>query len=196
MTDSKTISAYDSQVESYLNLINEQAEDQQLIDFISKFNPNDYILDLGCGPAISSMIMREHGLRVDPTDASKEMVNLANTKFDIGARQAVFEDINTKDTYDGVWANFSLLHATPEELPNILLAINQALKNKGVFHLGMKTGQGSKRDKFNRLYSYYSQEDLTAHLEKAGFLVENIELGEAVGLAGDMEPWIALTCIA
>jgi len=196
VADSKTISAYDSQVDSYLDLISEQPEDQQLLDFISKFNPNEYILDLGCGPAISSMTMREHGLRVDPTDASKEMVNLANTKFNIGARQAAFEDIDSKDIYDGVWANFSLLHATREDLPNILTAIKQALKSKGVFHLGMKIGQGSKRDKFNRLYSYYSQEELTAHLEKSGFLVENVELGEAIGLAGDVEPWIALTGVA
>lgn len=196
MTDSKTISAYDAQVDNYLDLTDKQSEDQKLLRFISRFSVGDYILDLGCGPAISSVTMREHGLRVDPIDASKQMVNLANTKFNIGARQAVFADINSKDTYDGVWANFSLLHATTEELPSILVSIKRALKNKGVFHLGMKIGQGTKRDKFSRFYSYYSQEELTGHLEKAGFLVENIELGEAIGLAGDMEPWMALTSIA
>lgn len=193
MTDEKTVSAYDSQINNYLDVIKEQPEDKQLLDFISRFKSNEFILDLGCGPAISSATMREHGLRVDPTDASKEMVNLANTTFNIGARQAVFEEINTKDTYDGVWANFSLLHATPEEFPQILEALKQALKPKGIFYLSMKIGQGSARDKYDRYYSYYSQDELVGYLTKTGFSVDNIVFGEALGMAGDMEPWIALT---
>jgi len=196
VTDNKTISAYDSHVGNYLDVVNKQSEDQQLLNFIAKFNPNDYILDVGCGPAIASMTMRKHGLRVDPIDASKEMVNLANSTFNIGARQAVFEDINTTDTYDGVWANFSLLHATQEEFPVILTSLKDSLKHNGVLHIGMKIGQGSSRDKYGRLYSYYSQEDLVSYLTKAGFLVENIELGEALGMAGNIEPFIAMTGIA
>ena len=196
MADNKTVSAYDSQVDNYLDVIKKQPEDQQLLNFISRFSSNDYILDLGCGPAVASMTMREHGLSVDPTDASKEMVNLANTTFNIGARQAVFEDINTQDTYDGVWANFSLLHATKEEFPAILKALKLTLKTKGIFHLGMKIGQGSSRDKYDRLYSYYSQDELVNHLVSAGFVVENVTLGEALGMAGEMEPWIALTSVA
>jgi len=196
MTDDKTVSAYDSQVSNYLEVINKQPEDQHLLDFISRFESNDFILDLGCGPAISSATMREHGLRVDPVDASKEMVKMANTTFDIGARQAGFEEINAKDTYEGVWANFSLLHATAEEFPRILQALKYAMKAKGIFYLGMKIGQGSARDKYERFYSYYSQDELVAHLVRAGFVVENVALGEAMGMAEEMEPWIALTCIS
>ena len=82
MTDKKTISAYDSQVDNYVDIINQQPIDSILLGFIDRFESNDYVLDLGCGPAISSATMREHGLRVDPTDASKEMVKLANDTFD------------------------------------------------------------------------------------------------------------------
>ncbi len=196
MTDKRTITAYDSQIDNYLEILKKQPEDQRLLNFIAKFKPHDYVLDLGCGPASASMIMQEHGLRVDPVDASLEMVNLANAVFNIGARQAAFEDIDTIDTYDGVWANFSLLHATPEEFPIILAALKQALKSSGVFQLCMKAGEGSRRDKFDRLYSYYSQEELASHLGKAGFMVEKVELGEVRGMAGDIEPWIALTAIA
>lgn len=192
MTDYKTISVYDSQVDNYLDIINQQPIDKTLLDFISKFKPNDYVLDLGCGPAISSATMREHGLRVDPTDASMEMVKLANKTFDIGARQALFEDIDTKDTYNGIWANFSLLHATPKDFPGILKSLNQTLKPKGIFHLGMKIGQNSVRDKLDRYYSYYSEAELRNYLSNARFSVEHVELGEALGMAGDMEPWIAL----
>jgi SAM-dependent methyltransferase len=193
MTDLKTIAAYDAQVDSYLGMIDQQPIDPQLLDFIARLKAGGFVLDLGCGPAKASAVMRDHGLRVDPIDASLEMVKLANDRFSIGARQAVFEDIKTKATYDGIWANFSLLHAAAKDLPNILKALHQALKPQGVFHLGMKTGSGSARDKLDRYYTYYSQEQLTNHLADAGFVVEHAELGEAKGLAGDMEPWVVLT---
>lgn len=196
MADKKTISVYDSQIESYLDVINKQPVDENLTDFISQFNRNDFVLDLGCGPAISSATMREHGLRVDPTDASMEMVKLANKTFDIGARQALFEEIDEKNIYDGIWANFSLLHATPEELPKVLKSLHQALKQNGIFQLCMKIGEGSIRDKFDRYYSYYSEEELRSHLNESGFSVEHVDFGEALGLAGEMEPWIALRSIA
>jgi len=88
MTDHRTISVYDSQVDSYVDIMNRQPVDNILLDFISRLEAGNYVLDLGCGPAISSATMREHGLRVDPTDASLEMVKLANSTFNIGARQA------------------------------------------------------------------------------------------------------------
>jgi len=196
MTDKKTISVYDSQVENYLEVIEKQPIDEILMNFISCFEEGDFILDLGCGPAISSATMREHGLRVDPTDASMEMVKLANKTFDINARQALFEEIDGKDIYNGIWANFSLLHATSEELPAILKSLHTTLKDKGIIQLGMKIGEGSFRDKFDRYYSYYSEDELRLYLKNAGFDVQHVMFGEAMGLAGEMEPWIALKSIA
>jgi len=196
MADQKTIAVYDSQVDNYVETINKAPVDEMLLDFISQFKPDDLILDLGCGPAMSSAAMREHGLRTDPVDASIEMVRLANETYNIGARQAYFEEIASRQIYNGIWANFSLLHATREELPNILNRLHQSLKPNGIFQLRMKTGEGSQRDKFDRYYSYYSEEELCGLLSEAGFSVKQTETGEALGLAGDMEPWIALKSFA
>jgi len=196
MTDQKTISVYDSQVDSYMETLNQLPVDELLLDFISEFKPQDLILDLGCGPAVSSATMREYGLRVDPVDASIEMVRHANEMFNIGARQACFEEINNRQFYDGIWANFSLLHATREELPDILDRLHKSLKCEGIFHLRMKIGEGSKRDKLDRYYSYYSAAELQGFLNTAGFSVKQVETGEALGLVGDKEPWIALRSVA
>lgn len=198
MTDHKTVSVYDSQAHNYADFIKQQPVDALLLDFIARFKKNDYVLDLGCGPALSSATMREHGLRVDPIDASGEMVKLANNTFNIGARQGLFEDLDRtgNNTYDGVWANFSLLHATPKDLPSILKMLHQVLKPSGVFHMAMKVGQGSTRDKLDRYYSYYSNDELHIYLGEAGFIVDSVVLGEALGLAGKEEPWIVLTSFA
>ena len=105
----------------------------------------------------------------------------------------LFSDIDSENTYDGIWANFSLLHATHSDFPSILKALHRALKPNGLFHLGMKIGEGSKRDKLDRYYSYYSQDELQHYLTEVGFVIEHIELGEDMGLAGEIEPWIAIT---
>ena len=196
MTDQQTISVYDDQVEKYVQTIEQQPSDKILLDFISRLETNGLVLDLGCGPAQASAIMRDKELRVDPVDASIEMVNLANSTYNLGARQATFAEIDTTDHYEGVWANFSLLHASKEDFPKILANLHRALKTNGVLHLGMKLGNNAKRDTLGRYYAYYSQAELCDLLSNAQFSVEHIELGEALGLAGDVEPWIAITSLA
>ena len=191
--DPETIAVYDNQAEDYAALAKD-APDETLLAFIKRFKAKDYILDLGCGPADASATMRSHGLTVDPIDASIEMVRLANERYDIGARQASFSDIHSTDTYNGIWASFSLLHATTEDFPKILAALNTALKSGGWFHLAMKLGESSARDKLGRFYSYYSHEELSDYLTTAGFTIKTVQTGEAMSLAGKLEPWIMLLC--
>ncbi len=190
--DQETIAVYDNQAEDYAALTKDTAN-ETLLAFIQRLAPKSYVLDLGCGPADASATMRRHGLEVDPVDASAEMVRLANERYDIGARQAAFSEINSADTYDGVWASFSLLHAPAEDLPKILAALNVALKPEGWFHLTMKLGKGATRDKLGRFYSYYSQEELATHLTMAAFDIKAVQTGEALSLAGVVEPWIMFT---
>ena len=192
MIDDETISAYNTQVEAYADLTRSTSTDPLLVAFMTHVVPGGHILDLGCGPANAAAEMREHNFEVDAVDASPEMVRLANKTHDIGARLATFDDIDGYDTYDGIWANFSLLHAPVEDFPRHLNALYRALKPGGHFHIGMKLGTGSARDKLGRHYSYYSQSELSDLLNTAGFVVVTASTGEDLGLAGDIEPWIAL----
>lgn len=196
MSDKRTISVYDAKVDEYASMLSELPEDDILSRFINCLKKNDFVLDLGCGPASSSATMRESGLRVDPIDASLEMVKLANKTYNIDARQATFDDIDASDLYDGIWANFSLLHATREAFPGILKKLHKASKKNALFHIGMKTGEGSSRDHLDRFYTYYSEEELLAHLQHAGFLVDRVQPGTGVGLAGEVERWVSITSIA
>ena len=193
MTDDKTIAAYNAQVHHYLKMVSELDVDPILLRFIDQFKAGDYVLDLGCGPGISSAVMQGKGLRVDPIDAAEAMVQIANDKFNISARQAPFSDIDSVNIYHGVWANFSLLHAQPQDFVAILFSLHQALKPQGLLHLAMKLGQGSKRDKYERYYAYYSQIELETYLNNAGFGIVDTTLGESLGMAGETEPWMAVT---
>lgn len=192
MIDDETISAYNTQVEAYADLTKPTSPDPHLVAFMAHVKSGGHILDLGCGPANAAAEMRAHGFQVDAVDASPEMVRIANETHDIGARLASFDDIDEADAYDGIWANFSLLHAPAEDFPRHLVALYRALRPGGHFHIGMKLGTGSARDKLGRHYSYYSQPELSGLLTQAGFVIDEAFTGEIMGLAGSVEPWIAL----
>ena len=196
MMDTETIAVYDKQAGSYADLFKRGDVDPTLLDFMAQIEPGGYILDLGCGPASASSVMRQRGLRVDPVDASAEMVQLANSRYDIGARVALFSDISCHNVYDGVWANFSLLHATANDCRHIISALHDALKPSGIFHLGMKTGSGSARDRLGRFYTYYSEQELIQILTEAGFEIDHVKNGEGRGLAGTVDPWVTIRATA
>ena len=195
MSDAETIGVYDQRAADYRDLVKKESTHPLLVEFMALLTPNDYVLDLGCGPALSSAIMIKEGFRVDPVDASAAMVKMANESFNVGARQATFADIDGEAIYDGIWASFCLLHAKREELPTILQALNKSLKPNGVMHLTMKLGEGAKRDGIGRFYTYYTEPELKAHLQAANFSIIAQEQGEAMSLAGKLEPWIMLRSV-
>jgi len=192
MTDSITIEVYNQRAGDYLDMVTSDDSNPALDVFMAALPAAGLILDLGCGPATTSNTLRAHGFQVDPVDASIEMVKLANQTFDIGARQMSFHELDAKSHYDGVWANFSLLHASADDFPKHLLAIHCALKAHGVLHIGMKLGDGPKRDSIGRFYNHYSEAELTHYLDNAGFDVSHIRRGEDAGLSGDMSPWATM----
>ena len=192
MIDYETIATYDRQAEAYAERFRGAASEPALVAFIAQVKPGGRILDLGCGPAEAAAFMRDSGFETDAVDASAEMVRLANETQNIGARQATFDDIRAVNAYDGIWANFSLLHASAENFPRHLVALYEALRPGGCFHIAMKLGTGSKRDHLGRYYSFYSKTELTKLLSAAGFIVDDTITGEGAGLAGSVDPWIVL----
>ena len=192
MIDTQTIAVYDAQSKAYADLDERHAPDVYLLDFIKRLPDNGHVLDLGCGPGRSAATMRDHGLKIDAVDASMQMVALANSRYALDARQAYFEDIDISSFYAGIWASFSLLHASAEAFPKILSRLHAALNQTGIFHLSMKLGSGSSRDKLGRLYTYYSEDELRQLLCEAGFDIIEVQFGEGQGLAGTIDPWISV----
>ncbi len=192
MADKETISIYDNQVEAYMQLCDTAAPGPELRKFLAQTPKGAHVLDFGCGPAHHAALMREHGLNVDPVDASEKMVKSANLTYNINARVATFNELEQTGVYDGVWANFSLLHVTRSDFPRHLRQIHNALKDDGIFHIAMKTGKGEERDKIGRFYTYYTESELLDLLEKAGFQYLDQLTGEDAGLSGEIAPWITV----
>ncbi len=192
MPDEKTIAFYDGAAARYADLNETASAGPLLLSFMALLPDGADVLDLGCGPARASAYLREAGHRPDPVDASQGMIDLANKTHDIGARLMTFSQVDMVDAYDGVWANFSLLHAPIGDLPTIFRALHIALRAGGVFHVAMKLGVGEERDKIDRLYSYVTVAELHGMLADAGFIVLETEDGHEVGCAGTDDPYVAV----
>ena len=193
MSDPATLAAYEARAADYAARFSRDAPDADLRAFMDALPPGGRVLDLGCGPGGSAAIMRDAGLAVEAWDAAPAMVALARGRHGIEARLARFGDLDARASYDGVWANFSLLHAPRAALPGHLAAIARALVPGGRLHLGMKTGHGEGRDALGRLYVYHGVEALRALLSDAGLTPSAHREGVAEGLAGTPEPFVIWT---
>ncbi len=191
-TDPRTVAVYDERAADYADRFASAEPEQYLTAFMAMLPAGGRVLDLGCGPGTASAFLRAAGFRPDPVDASVAMVELANRHHDIGARLATFDDIDADAAYDGIWANFSLLHAPRTDLPRHLAALHRALKPKGLLHIGMKTGTGQGRDRLGRFYTYVTVPELTGLLTTAGFHVTATIEGSEVGLAGTNDPFVIM----
>lgn len=192
MPDDKTIAFYDSAAERYANLTDADTPSASLREFMALLPEGAKVLDLGCGPARASVHMREAGFHPDPVDASDGMIDLANAAHAIGARKLTFDEIDMVTAYDGVWANFSLLHAPYADLPRILSSLATALRKRGILHIAMKVGNGEARDKIDRLYTYVTPAELLQFLDDAGFEVLATEEGHEIGCAGTNDPFVVM----
>ena len=193
MTDKETLRVYDAKAAEYAKLIKRENNDDPHLDrFINKLPTGGRVLDLGCGPGISAACMANAGLQVDAIDGSAEMIAMATQHQGVTAWQATFDEITGTNIYDGIWANFCLLHASKEAVPQHLAALVTALKPGGAFHIAMKLGSGSQRDTIGRLYSYYSEPELTNLLVAAGLTVAETAHGRTVGLDGTEADWIVM----
>jgi len=195
MADPKTIAVYDAKAADYAQLVTGAAPDAALQAFIDLIPKGGRVLDLGCGPGNAAAHMRDAGLLPDALDASPEMIRLACETHGLTARVATFDDIAGEDVYAGVWANFSLLHADRADLPRHLGAIHRALREGGVFHIGMKTGSGMARDQIDRRYTYVTVDELRGLLTRAGFVVTYTRTGEERGMAGTMDPFVIMHAV-
>lgn len=193
MSDPETLNIYARKAQEYADTnADAAAKDPLLLEFMKNMPKGGHVLDLGCGPGTFSCLMAKAGLIVMAMDAVPEMVALIPDHPAITAVLGTFDDIAGTNIYDGIWANFSLLHAPRADMPRHLAALHAALKPGGLFHIALKAGDSTKRDRLGRQYTYYTQTELTGLLTDVGFAVDSCTKGRDVGLDGTPADWIAL----
>ena len=108
--------------------------------FLRYLEPGALILDFGCGSGRDSRYFLSKGFRVEACDGSEEMVRAASKTAGIPVRKMLFEELDEKGRYDGIFACASILHVPFEGLPDILARMERALKNDGAIYVSFKYG--------------------------------------------------------
>ena len=193
MSDGRTLRVYDARAQDYADALGaDPASNAALQGFIAAIQPGGRVLDLGCGPGTWARQMIAHGLRVEAWDASPGMLALAAQVPGLTTRLAVFEDLDARAAYDGIWANFSLLHAPHDAMPGHLARIARALKPGGFLHVGLKEGDAEGRDALGRFYSYHRPDAFADLLRAAGLEPGTPRRGADKGLDGTVAPWFTV----
>ena len=152
-----TIAFYDQNADHYkLNTQNVNFSEFQE-RFIAYLPFGARILDFGCGAGRDALAFRAHGYRVDAVDGSAAMCRVASEYTGLHVKQMRFDDLDDRDTYDGIWACASICHLPEPLLRQVLLRMAVALKSGGVIYASFRHGQFSGTIEDGRFFTDFTE---------------------------------------
>ncbi|MGF0019546.1 class I SAM-dependent methyltransferase [Sporofaciens sp. SGI.106] len=135
-----TIDYYNINAENFIentqNVDMHQAQDR----FLLLLDENALILDFGCGSGRDTRYFLDKGYRVTATDGSAELCRRASAFTGIEVKEMLFQKLDDRGTYDGIWACSSILHLPKNELLLVIRKMCDAIKNTGVIYTSFKYG--------------------------------------------------------
>jgi SAM-dependent methyltransferase len=152
--------------------------------FASLLSPGSHILDLGCGPGRDIRIFSEGGHKPLGIELNPEFIEMARRQGDV--IQGDIRDIGsifTPSSFDGVWAQASLVHLEKSEIALVLHDLRDLLKPNGLLYACVPaTGETGWLDESDgrRWYTTWPEDSFEEAVKSAGFQVDNITQGPYV----------------
>ncbi len=109
--------------------------------FLSYFPIGSLILDFGCGSGRDTLYFLNKGMKVEAIDGSKALCQIASKNTGITVKHMLFQELNEKEQYDGIWACASILHLPKDELKDVLEKMIYSLKYGGYIYASFKYGE-------------------------------------------------------
>lgn len=137
----ETIDYYEENANDFVSST-QRIDFHEIQDYFLSFIPKDgHILDFGCGAGRDTKYFLDRGFSVEAIDGSEEMCKVASAYAGIKVRHMMFEDLDEKGRYDGIWACASILHVPLKQLQGIMGKMTRALKTGGVMYVSFKYGE-------------------------------------------------------
>ncbi len=135
------------------------------------------ILDLGCGPGRDLVAFKALGYEVIGLDANPIFVEMASQAAGCEVWQQSFSSLDLPaSSFEGIFANASLIHVPSAEMEKVLLALHQALSDRGVLLMSMLRGDQegfSERPTGYRYVTGWEYKTLAPKLLAANFQIIN-----------------------
>ena len=142
MTDiDKTLKYYNKNAQSFASGTVSVKFTEVQDKFLEKLNPDAYILDFGCGAGRDTKYFLSRGYQIDAIDGSEQLCRIASKYTGIKVRQMLFQELDEKEKYDGIWTCASILHLPKKQLREVLENMYAALKSEGWIYTSFKYGK-------------------------------------------------------
>lgn len=131
----RTISYYDKNAADFVTTT-QSVDFHEVREVFLSYLPHNktHILDFGCGSGRDAKAFMEMGYLVTAVDGSEEICKAASEYLGTPVRHMLFQELDEKDAYNGIWACASILHLPKCELPAVICKMRDALKENGVIY--------------------------------------------------------------
>ena len=158
--------------------------------FLSLLPEGALILDFGCGSGRDALEFLKRGYQVEATDGSEEMCRAAAELTGLAVRQMLFQELDEKEKYDGIWACSSILHLPKSELGDVLERMTAALKINGVIYISFKYGT-FEGERNGRYFTDFKEETFTEFIRGiVGLSIEKMWITDDVRPGRGEEKWL------
>ena len=159
MSDAITLNYYNSNAAVFSETTKnvDFSEVQQI--FTKHLSPDASILDFGCGSGRDTKYFLNNGYHVTATDGSGVICKMATDYTGIQVKQMLFEELDDRNQYDGIWACASILHLSKNDLFRVFHKMNQALKENGIIYTSFKYGE-FEGERNGRYFTDFTEDSL------------------------------------
>lgn len=193
-----TIRLYDELGKKYIKNIS-GGTPKEIFKFVKLLPKKSKVLEVGCAGGRDCEIFIEHGFEVTGIDVSKVFIAEARknvpkaTFLKMDARNLKFSSVS----FDGIWANASLLHLKRQEIPKVLKSFHRILKPGGIIHVNVKYGKGRRVVKEGlfinpgRVFTFFNKGELEKLVKDANLKVIYSGLSDDT-LARENVKWVTV----
>ena len=183
MTDiDKTLKYYNKNAQSFASGTVSVKFTEVQDKFLEKLNPDAYILDFGCGAGRDTKYFLSRGYQIDAIDGSEQLCRIASKYTGIKVRQMLFQELDEKEKYDGIWACSSILHLPKNELKAVFMKMFKALKEDGIIYTSFKYGD-FEGERNGRYFTDFTEKTFEEFVDE----IDNLQLKEE-WITGDVRP--------
>ena len=152
--------------------------------FASSLPQPSRILDLGCGPGRDLALFTEAGHRPVGVEMNPDFVEMARARGEvIHADFRTIAQIFDAESFDGVWAQASLVHLPDHEVLSVLADLRELLNPKGrLFACVPAIGTSGWADESDgrRWYTVWPDDTFLDAIRSAGFTIDDVAYGPYV----------------
>lgn len=189
----KTLSHYDLDAEAFWRGTRHHDVSQNigaLLDHLPSPGPHT-ILDLGCGPGRDLIRFRKLGHTAVGLDGADSFVRMARDNSGCEVLHQNFLELELPTgRFDGVFANAALFHVPSQELPQVLAALWQSLKEDGVLFSSNPHGPNREGWSGDRYCCYLDLDTYRQFMTDAGFVMLT-HYYRPSGRPRELQPWLA-----